>query len=588
MSSDRITTLELRQQSANNVIGNGNFQTILQTPITIEEGDEVVITNSFLDTTTQTNTTVNIDEDINLEFEFYPWVNNIYIDGKVTDGPAPLKLDGMKHIPCTFQEHTGGKTGYSLLQFIVVTQFDDSSHYYGNYTIVFDYIDINDTPQKVSVYCPTSDVRDLNPQVNAIGILYKDGTLKLDPTMNLLVINSEPYNMRVSASPTDPNIEPFDYGTISIPITQNSSYNPVTFKKSITIPAGVYQPDLFADTITKLMTVNNQTPLNEVSGTGVQNTLLQASSDFPPNTYTFVNAEASFVTASTEKAGPGFNYTGTLDNAVWVGTNQFALEFDANTSRYVIVDMHMPIYINGNKCVVQMRADDGSVFPATAYSGISIRNIIATSASTGIEIQQFALNVLGLEIGKLNPPITYNARDVVGQIGYAPNLKFISGVNYTSAFNGIDVRVNKDLGNTGSANESTFTKVSLTSDVVNIVGDSTDSIFGDNIFSSGAYTFGYYKIEINSVFKNLLIGEETIQRNIMGIVSKYYESESYTDGTQGIPYIHKGAPVQLSQIGVRILNSNNVVPDIIGDDNTIFLQITKAQKQILPPQPAKK
>ena len=587
MSSDRITTLELRQQSANNVIGNGNFQTILQTPITIEEGDEVVITNSFLDTTTQTNTTVNIDEDINLEFEFYPWVNNIYIDGKVTDGPAPIKLDGMKHIPCTYQEHTGGKTGYSLLQFIVVTQFDDTSNYYGAYTIIFDYIDINDQPQKVSVFCPTSDVRDLNPQINPIGVIFKDGTLSLDPTMNLLVINSEPYNMRVGTNLVT-DIEPFVFGVIYTPITQNSSYNPVTFKKSITIPAGVYQPDLFADTITKLMTVNNQTALNETSGTGVQNTLLQASVDFPPSTYTFVNAEASFVTGGTEKAGSGFNYTGTISDAVWVGTNQFALEFDANTSRYVLVDMHMPIYINGNKCVVQMRADDGSVFPATAYSGISIKNITATAVSTGIVIPQFALNVLGFEIGKLNPPISYVTQSVVGEIGFAPNLKFISGVNYTSAFNGIDVRVNKDLGNTGAANESTFTKVTTTSDVVNIVGDSTDSIFGDNIFSSGAYTFGYYKIEINSVFKNLLIGEETIQRNIMGIVSKYYESESYTDGTQGIPYIHKGTPVQLSQIGVRILNSNNVVPDIIGDDNTIFLQITKAQKQILPPQPAKK
>jgi len=587
MSSDRITTLELRQQSANNVIGNGNFQTILQTPITIEEGDEVVITNSFLDTTTQTNTSVNIDEDINLEFEFYPWVNNIYTDGKITTGAAPIKLDGMKHIPCTYQEHTGGKTGYSLLQFIVVTQFDDTSNYYGAYTIVFDYIDINDQPQKVSVFCPTSDVRDLNPQINPIGVIFKDGTLSLDPTMNLLVINSEPYNMRVGTNLVT-DIEPFVFGVIYVPITQNSSYNPVTFKKSITIPAGVYQPDLFADTITKLMTVNNQTTLNETSGTGVQNTLLQASVDFPPSTYTFVNAEASFVTGGTEKAGSGFNYTGTISDAVWVGTNQFALEFDANTSRYVLVDMHMPIYINGNKCVVQMRADDGSVFPATGYSGISIKNITATAVSTGIVIPQFALNVLGFEIGKLNPPITYVTQSVVGGIGFAPNLKFISGVNYTSAFNGIDVRVNKDLGNTGAANESTFTKVTTTSDVVNIVGDSTDSIFGDNIFSTGAYTFGYYKIEINSVFKNLLIGEETIQRNIMGIVSKYYESESYTDGTQGIPYIHKGTPVQLSQIGVRILNSNNVVPDIIGDDNTIFLQITKAQKQILPPQPAKK
>ena len=126
--------------------------------------------------------------------------------------------------------------------------------------------------------------------------------------------------------------------------------------------------------------------------------------------------------------------------------------------------------------------------------------------------------------------------------------------------------------------------------VVSIVGDSSESIFGDNIFSTGTYTFGYYKIEINSVFKNLMVGEENIQRNIMAIVSKYYESESYTDGDVGIPYTHRGLPVQLSEIGVRVLNSDNIVPNILGDDNTIFLRITKAEQQpvIQPVQPTKK
>lgn len=581
MSFDRITTLELRQRNANNVMANGDYRTVLSKPITIEEGDEIVVTNSFLDTTVQTNASVNLDSDTDIEFEFLPWVNNLYVDGKLTN--TPVKKDGMKHIPCKVDNHSGGKPGYDFVKFMTVTFFDDSSNYYGNYTVIFDYIDYNDQPQKISIYCPTSNANDLDPQVNVMGIIAKTGSVRLDPTMNLVVINSEPYNMKVSAQIIDPDIKPGVFGIITQPITDATSYNLVTFKKTITIPQGTYTPDLFADTITKLMTSNKQTSTNDISPIGVQNELLMGSNEFPPNEFTFVNAESSFA-KDQDKAGSGFQYDGTIENAVWVGTNQFALEFDAPSNRYVLVSMHMPIYVNGNKCIVQFR--EGNIYPATGYSGISIVNITATNTETKQVIPQFAYNILGFQTGKLKPNITYVTGDVLDGGAFYPNLEFISGVNFTSAFNGIDARVSKDIGNTDQTAESDFTKVFLTNDIVSIVGESNDSIFGDNIFQSGTYTFGYYKIEINSKFSNLMIGEDTIQRNIMAIVSKYYESESYTDGVDGIPYIHKGAPVQLSEIGVRILNSDNVVPNILGDDNTIFIQITKAQQQ--PIQPTKK
>ena len=587
---DRITTLELRQRTANNVISNGDYKTTLQTPITIEEGDQIQVVNSFLDTTVQTNASVNLESDVDLEFEFLPWVNNLYTDGKLDNEGAPIKIDGMKHIPCTEEVHPNGKPGYEFFQFMCVTRYDDSSNYYGAYTIIYNYLDYNDQPQKVSVYCPTSDIRDLDPQVNVVGVIVKSGSVTLDPTMNLLVINSEPYNMKVSAIPIPENPGQGAFGIILTPVTQNSSFTPITFKKTIRIPQGIYTPDAFADNITKLMTKNNQTSINEVSPTGVQNGLLMSSVDFPPETYTFVNAESSFVTG-IQQPGPGFQYIGDIDSAVWVGTSQFALEYDSTSSRYVLVDIHTPIYVGGNKTVVTFRADDGSVFPATAYSGICIRNITATNVESGLVIPQFAYNVLGFETGKLSPNIKYVTGTVLTTVGTAiPNIQFIAGQHYTSAFNGIDAAINKDIGSSQAQAESTYTKVNTSPAVVSIVGDSSESIFGDNIFSTGTYTFGYYKIEINSVFKNLMVGEENIQRNIMAIVSKYYESESYTDGDVGIPYIHKGLPVQLSEIGVRVLNSDNIVPNILGDDNTIFLRITKAEQQpvIQPVQPTKK
>jgi hypothetical protein len=219
------------------------------------------------------------------------------------------------------------------------------------------------------------------------------------------------------------------------------------------------------------------------------------------------------------------------------------------------------------------------VFPALAYSGICITDITATNLRTNNAIPNFAFNVMGFELGKLSPKITYVVGSVLDEPNSLfPNLQFIPGVNHTSAFNGIDLRVSKDINDTAQQDLSAFSKVSITDKIVSIVGDSTDAITGGNIFASGTYTFGYYKVEINSGFKNLLVSEETIQRNIMAIVSKYYESQSYTDGVDGIPYIHKGLPLQLSSLGVRILNSDNVLPNTLGSDNTVFVRITKAQQ----------
>jgi hypothetical protein len=586
MSSDRIITLELRQQNANNVNSNGDYKTLLQTPITIEEGDEIVVSNSFLDTTTATNTTVNLEDDISIEMTFFPWVNNIFGDSK-TIVPA---LDGCKHVPCSVTSHGGGLVGFVLIDSIAVCvaeEYDIDS--WGNVTILFNYIDINNTIKKISVYVDPAAGNIVFTQQIGLGIIAKEGSFSLDPTSNPVVLGSPPYWTQVTfdeitqalvdtAKADDVPIS----GIISQPITQAQSFHQVTFQKDITIKAGEYSPDEFAAEFTKQMTINLQSATDKRNPYGVRNNLLQASYEF--SALTFVNAESSFVEPRDDVISTGFTYVNDITNSVWVGTNQFDLTYDSETSSYVIQDLHMPIYVDGNKVAIQFTTGTGGVFPALAYSGICITDLTALNLRTKQPIPNFAFNVMGLELGKLAPTVKYVEGTVLGSPGSLfPNLIFKVGENFTSAFNGIDLRVSKDLNDTAQADLSNFTKVNLTDKIVSIVGDSTDSIIGDNIFSSGSYTFGYYKIEINSGFKNLLVGEETIQRNIMAIVSKYYESESYTDGIDGIPYIHKGVPLQLSSLGVRILNSDNVIPDTLGSDNTVFIRITKAIQPVNKP-----
>lgn len=575
--SDDIITLELRQSTANNVNAPGDFRTVLNKAITIEEGDSISVDKVFLDTTSQTDSTVNIPDDMIMDFEYYIWVNNIFSDGKSTD---VLKLDGMKHIPCLGTTHPGGLPGFSVVTNLIVGPYDTSSDYYGNFSILFNYIDINNQPAKVHIFVPVTDYRNYDPLILPIGVICKDGSFTLDSTMNLLVINSEPYNIRVSTDIITPPFNFLSTGITAEPVTSSSSFTPVSFHKLITISAGSYTPGIFADTISKLMTTNNQTGINQLSATGVQNELLKSSADFPSSQYTFVNAESSLAVPK-ENAGTGFIYDSSNPIKVWLGTNQFALQFDPTSNRYILTDIHMPIYVDGNKCTVLKRGEAGNVYPACAYSGISIKNITCSNKVTGEIIPNFAYEILGLQIGKLSPSITYVTANVIGSaLATVPNFQFLTGVNFTEGFNGIDEGINKDLDDTAQQDISKFSIIGTADNVVNVIGDTTSSIFGDNIYQSGSYTFGYYKIEINSVFKNLLVGEEIIQRNIMAIVSKYYESNSYTDGDQSgaIPYIHKGVACQLSSFGVRVLNSNNELPTNIRNDNTVFIRIIKAQK----------
>ena len=54
------TILQLRQDEATDVSKNGSFKTLLDFPITIDEGDEVVIKSVFLDTTVEDEGITNI------------------------------------------------------------------------------------------------------------------------------------------------------------------------------------------------------------------------------------------------------------------------------------------------------------------------------------------------------------------------------------------------------------------------------------------------------------------------------------------------------------------------------------------------
>ena len=70
-------TIECRQKEANLINSNGDFQTIIPNKIMIEEGDAIVVRNSFIDTeATESQKLVIPDEGLKLTIKSLKYLVN--------------------------------------------------------------------------------------------------------------------------------------------------------------------------------------------------------------------------------------------------------------------------------------------------------------------------------------------------------------------------------------------------------------------------------------------------------------------------------------------------------------------------------
>ena len=94
----------------------------------------------------------------------------------------------------------------------------------------------------------------------------------------------------------------------------------------------------------------------------------------------------------------------------------------------------------------------------------------------------------------------------------------------------------------------------------------------------GVESIGYYQVEINMGIPQKIEGKDGRNNKIQAIVSRYYQSGSFTSSYNegSISYIHRGAPIELNDFNIRILDPNNNLAQDISNDNAIFLRIIKA------------
>ena len=111
-----------------------------------------------------------------------------------------------------------------------------------------------------------------------------------------------------------------------------------------------------------------------------------------------------------------------------------------------------------------------------------------------------------------------------------------------------------------------------------IVIDANDGV----VSKTSSLAFGYYLIEVESNFQNNFLTPDSNRRSTMAICSRYYERATYTSATESdsIVYTHRGAPALLSSFSCRILDSDKNIALNLGEDNTVFLQVVKAPKNL--------
>ena len=84
----------------------------------------------------------------------------------------------------------------------------------------------------------------------------------------------------------------------------------------------------------------------------------------------------------------------------------------------------------------------------------------------------------------------------------------------------------------------------------------------------------FYNIEISGINNQNISGQVFENNLIQGIVGKYFSSGNFTQSTgDGFLYTHKGTPLTISSLRIRVLDTQMTPEDGLGPNSAFVLQI---------------
>jgi hypothetical protein len=556
------TIIELSRYTSDDKPSNAEWTTRLAKPVTLEDGDYVMIKQAFIDTRQIDNNSILIEKDINWTLRFVYWIQCHSINQRSVDQSYhvnEITPDGLPYMLCDARA-TGDPNNPFLRGKPVVDSFVIHIPQ-GTYerAAFAEYI----TRQMQSIKQPQNYTFPSNYLTRGITIPLYDASNNftgftdydlVDP--NLLVTSfSKPvyYGQWIQQPPQPPRV-------------QTMLYKDVNTDKTTYYSGAVYFPMTDA-----------------------------------PN-YNYPNSTLVTYSSSVISSVNAYNSTFYLSDGSVIGASQMSFVYNDNggNGRFSFQYMHSPLITggtNGGNEVVgtYMKSPDNGLLNVVvisylnAYSGIML-----VDTFTDGDTDSF-LNQLGFKKSDLIPPdvadvFAFNNNCVDNPTTFKKFSYYDTFLKYTTrnvlTIGDVTTNATTTVGNTQMisyssiyCSEYTEGKSSFTFDQSQL----TEEIVATNPPISSTTNAGHFLIELQNVHNSSYINQEKFY-NIKAIVGNYFLSgDSFTMSMAPDSYVyqHKGQPLTLSSIKVRLLNPvTKDVADNIGTNSTIYLQVTKEKETI--------
>ena len=592
--------LEVSQRdSPSNV--NGDYSVNLKKGVYVYDGDEVAVSKIFIDTESNTDGIINIKNQINCEVDAFLYATNT-LENKVlaygqggsndnrdyvlctTTAPIPVPNNDMVMVVSIIYSPPTKTNG------VVLKDWGDPSGALKSFPIMFQYQDIAGFTHVKSVDVPRVDVS-THPENNEYTV-YLSGKDRIIMKKNSAVPQVTANYVKNNINPLinqDNKNEADDAGVslvwrdkdevpIPVPAFDQITTNPQVFTAYFSIPPNKYLPDdlatLINDELTKNLAQKSVLPGEQVVSTFLK-TYSQALTDAD-------TADPLIMVVADD--GQQVESTFTMQPQAWVGTDTIQLAFDSTDQKFYWNQLHQSIYdgTEGGGIVSLMVADTGTTpqryLNISKNGGIVFNNLQSTTETivngviTQTEGDFWGNDVLKFDFGEktsiLSPSVGFSEFIEGNDERFGSTATIIDGQHTTNVRLDLNSAIDKKHYQFAQIADFDPIEVSLNQ----VIKAKAPAVDGQILKS------GYFLVEVDCGMRNEIVGTEKITHNINAIASRYYSIGSYTSTEldPSLIYKHRGEPLLLSDIRVRILTPEKQLADV-GNDNSIFIEIVRGE-----------
>jgi len=559
--------IELSRYSSNDSPSNSIWTNNLSRPVTIEQGDELIIKQAFIDTRQIDQASIEIPQDIEWTLQFTYYLINHGINlSTYTYEQSPLNFkidftpsnpDGLPYFLNIFNDPTKPETPFWETPQPLIDSF------------------IIKIPK--GIYEKTYLAEYITRQMQQIN----------RPQNQLLLDNYFTNGQLYPSFNPDGSFQKLQ--NYNPPPNQNSVVT--TFQKPLFLAVLESAETLFAQPVflltldgTKTLKICGYMPL-------VNNDTIPLNYNYPITNYysQLVNYNSKNNVVGTIVIGSN---TYNLYDAGFVGASEMALVFnDQSSNKYSFQYMHSPIVNTGNEVVglyitnsSQEAYQNNRVSYLSSYSGILLVDTFTniTQKNNNNFVSDDFFDLLGLNYNDLISP---DIKNIYNNPSLTPNT-----IDYNN-FRNVTTRnfypqnalsdISNDVEDVGNFKLATYASLYSKTGYTFIQSNTTDEIVFSNEATQSITNAGHYLIDVKG-YENNFIGEDK-DYQIKAVIGNYFLSgDSFCQSLapDSISVVHEGVSFNLSRIQVRILNP--ITKDLevnVGPNSTIYLQIIKVPKQ---------